>query len=350
VIGRVDRPARRRGPAWETDIAPAQPVPRPRVICAADLEHAPEARLALEQSFDVCYVPGDAEAIGAALAQAQAYYATLHARLTDAMMAAAPGLRAITTPSTGLDHLDLDAAAARGIAVLSLKDDRAFLDGITATAELTWALLLACSRQLPPAVEAARRGDWARDRFRGHQLAGKTCGILGCGRLGTMVAQYARAFRMEVIACDLEPVELSWVEQVSMDELLARSDVLSLHVHLTEANRGLLGATEFARLKPGAVLLNTSRGAIVDEAALLAALEDGRLAAAGLDVIEGEWRDDLADHPLIRYAASHANLVITPHVGGVTYESQALAFEAAARKLVDFFTDTPRDGKGDTTP
>jgi D-3-phosphoglycerate dehydrogenase len=243
-------------------------------------------------------------------------------------------LRVIATPSTGLDHLDLEAMRQRRVALISLRDDTEFLDQITATAEMAWCLLLAVVRRLPWAFQAAQLGVWARDRFRGHQLSGQTLGILGYGRLGRMMSDYGKAFRMRVLACDVRPVEpASGVEMVPFGRLLAESDVLSIHIHLTDANRGLINAAALARMKPGAVLLNTSRGAIVDEQALLAALESGRLAGAGLDVIEGEWRDDLARHPLIRYSLTHQNLVISPHVGGVTFESQSMAYSRIAEKL-----------------
>jgi D-3-phosphoglycerate dehydrogenase len=220
--------------------------------------------------------------------------------------------------------------------VLSLKDDRELLDRITSTAELAWGLILACARRFPEAIDASRRGVWARDAVRGHQLAYKTLGVLGCGRLGTMVAAYAKAFRMHVLGCDVRPVDLPGVENVSFDRLFAESDIVSVHIHLTEENHRLINRDVLARMKPGSILINTSRGAIIDEAALLDALEHGPLAAAGLDVVEGEWRDDLDQHPLIAYAQRHGNLVVTPHVGGVTVEAQETAYSAAARKLAGF--------------
>jgi phosphoglycerate dehydrogenase-like enzyme len=139
---------------------------------------------------------------------------------------------------------------------------------------------------------------------------------------------------MRVLVCDRRPVEPApGIERVDFDRLLTDSDVLSLHVDMTEENRGLIDAPTLARMKRGAVLVNTSRGAIIDEGALLAALENGHLGAAGLDVIDGEWRTDLDQHPLIRYANTHENLVISPHVGGVTYESQRMAYTHTAKKL-----------------
>ena len=283
------------------------------------------------------YVKPTSEEVGKALIDADAYYASLFVRLTEDLIQQAPKLRAISTASTGLDHIDLKAAAKNAIEVLCLKDDREFLDKITATAELAWALVLAACRYLPAATNAAKQGQWARDRFRGHQIAYKTLGILGCGRLGNIVSQYGRAFRMRVIGYDTQQVEIEGVTQVGYDELLQQSDVLSIHIHLNEENRGFVDKKSIAKMKKGAVLINTSRGAIVDEKALLEALESGHLSAAGTDVIDGEWQDNLHAHPMIAYARSHENLVITPHIGGVTYESQEMAYLAAAEKLRDYF-------------
>jgi len=307
------------------------------IVCAAELDHLPAVRGLLESLGRVCYVPATAETLSAALPRADAYYASMHVRITGEMMAQAPRLRVIATPSTGLDHIDLESARGRGIVILSLKDDRELLDQITATAELAWALLLACARRFPEALDAVRAGVWARDAVRGRQVAYKTLGILGLGRLGTMVAQYGQAFRMRVLGCDLRPVSLPGVEQVGLDRLLQESDVLSIHIHLTEENRRLINRERLRSMKPGSILINTSRGAIIDEAALIEVLTKGPLAAAGLDVIEGEWRTDIAEHPLMLYARSHTNLIVMPHVGGVTYESQEMAYTATARKLLDWF-------------
>lgn len=310
---------------------------RYRILNMADLTAAPDSLAPLARVGEVVSLPAGREALLGAIGEFDAYFASLHIRADAEVLARAGRLRAIATPSTGLDHIDLAEAARRGVAILSLKDDTEFLSRVTATAELTWGLLLAVVRRLSGATEAARRGEWARDRFRGRQLSGKTLGVLGYGRLGRIVARYGLAFGMRVLACDVRPLSPeAGVEMADFDTLLREGDVLSIHVHLTEANRGLVSASTLAKMKPGAVLLNTSRGAIVDEAALLAALESGRLAGAGLDVICGEWDADLANHPLVRYAAAHENLVITPHVGGVTHESQAMTLEHTARKLADY--------------
>jgi len=314
-------------------------VKRFRVLNMADVSNCPEVTAPLEAVAEVVSLPADQEVLRRRIGEFDAYMASLAVRADAEVLARAKRLKVIMTSSTGLDHLDLEAAREYGITVLSLKNERAFLDQITATAELAWGLMLAAVRRIPWGFEAAKRGDWARDRFRGHQLSGKTFGILGYGRLGTMVADYAKAFRMRVIACDVRPFEAEGVEPVDFDALLREADVLSIHIHLTPENTGLIGREAFAKMKPGVVLVNTSRGAILDEAAFLEALESGRVGAAGVDVIAGEWRDDLAEHPLIAYARTHENLVITPHVGGVTYESQAMALAFAFRRLADFLQE-----------
>jgi D-3-phosphoglycerate dehydrogenase len=311
-----------------------------KILDMADCTAYPGVFAPLAKLADMVSLPAEQQVLYDRIPEFHGYFASLHVRADRQVIERARQLRVIATSSTGTDHLDLAAAAERHITVLSLKNDTEFLDGITATAELAWGLLLAVVRRLPWATAAAFRGDWARDRFRGRQLSGKTLGILGYGRLGRMVAEYGKAFRMKVLACDVRQVRpADGVTMVDFETLLGQSDVLSVHIHLTEETRGLLDERALARMKPGAVLVNTSRGAIVNEASLLAALESGRLAGAGLDVICGEWDDNLSSHPLIRYANAHENLVISPHIGGVTYESQHLAMEHTVAKLLKFLEE-----------
>jgi len=308
-----------------------------RVLNLADVSAFPDVFDEVLPLADVVTLEPDPQTLATQMPHFDAYFASLHVRLTRETIATSPCLRVIVTPSTGLDHIDMAAAQERGVAVLSLRGETQFLDSITCTAEMAWGLMLAVVRRLPWSFEAAKRGEWARDRFRGHQLSGKTFGTLGYGRLGRIVAQYARAFRMRVLACDVREVTPEpGVELVDFDTLLRESDVLAINIHLTDENRHLIGAAEFARMKPTAWLINTSRGGIIDEEAFVAALEKSAIAGAGVDVIEGEWRDDLADHPLIRYAKTHENLVISPHTGGVTVEAQRMTIEFMVRKLIAF--------------
>jgi D-3-phosphoglycerate dehydrogenase len=305
-----------------------------RVLELSGITHCPEAFDGLREVAEITHAAPSPKALADQLPAHDAYFATLEVRLTRDIIETCPDLRAVATSSTGTDHLDVEALRERGIRLVSLTKETAFLNDVTCTAEMGWALLLAVVRKLPWSFEAAKRGHWARDLFRGHQLSGKTLGILGYGRLGRIMAEIGNGFRMRVLANDVKPAEPApYVTPVDLDTLLRESDVVSVHIHLTPENTGLIDAGVFARMKPGAILVNTSRGAIVDESALLAALESGRLGGAGLDVIHGEWDRNLKDHPLIRYANEHDNLVISPHTGGVTFEAQAMAMRFTADKL-----------------
>jgi D-3-phosphoglycerate dehydrogenase / 2-oxoglutarate reductase len=255
------------------------------------------------------------------------------------VLAAGQALRVVGTPTTGLDHINLQAAQERGVAVLSLKGERAFLDQVYATAEHTIALLLSLVRNIPAAFEAVKSYEWRRDLYRGRELSGKALGIVGCGRLGSMVARYAAAFGMRVLVYDPYQTQLpdGAVACSTLAELLAECDVLSIHVPLNPETEGMLAAEQLAQLRPGAILINTARGAVLDETALLHAMDSGRLAGAAVDVICNEHAvGQGADNPLIEYARTHDNLIITPHIGGATQESIEKADLFIANKIREY--------------
>lgn len=299
--------------------------------------YSPEARAILERLGEVREGPLTRDALLDALPDVNVLIVRLAHQIDAEVLAAAPRLRAIVSATTGLDHIDLKAAAARGVTVLSLRGETEFLRSIPATAEHTWALLLALVRHIPQAFASVVAGEWDRDRFKGHDLAGKRLGILGLGRIGEKIARYGQAFGMTVAAYD--PYRKDWPAGVrrfaSMPELLANSEVLSVHVPLNEETVHLLGTDELALLPRGALLVNTARGQVLDEGALLAALESGHLAGAALDVLWDE-RGGVAASPLVAYARRHDNLLITPHIGGATYESMAATEIFMARKLEAF--------------
>ncbi|MBK8918481.1 MAG: hypothetical protein KA603_04900 [Azonexus sp.] len=249
-------------------------------------------------------------------------------------------LRAIVTATTGLNHIDQEAAKARGIAVLSLRGERTFLDGLTATAEHVWGLLLALVRRIPAATTHVAASGWDRDLFKGRQISGMTLGVVGLGRLGSMVAEYGRAFRMRVIASDIVPVSHApHVVLATLDDLLTAADVVCLLPSYQDSSHRLIGKHEFSMMKPGAVLVNASRGEVIDEFELLDALRSGRLSGAALDVLAGEavrGEDWLRGHPLIEFARTSDRLLITPHIGGATGDSMRLAEDFMARKLSEF--------------
>jgi D-3-phosphoglycerate dehydrogenase len=247
----------------------------------------------------------------------------LKLRVTGDIIASASGLKAIISPTTGLDHVDLQAAQSHDVAVFSLKDETEFLRGVYSTAEHTFALLLSLVRNIPMAAEAVKQYRWQQHQHRGHDLHGKTLGIVGCGRIGTMVAGYGHAFGMRVLGYDPYTTQLpKHVHRCdSLNALLRESQVISIHVPLNEATERMIGADELRLLPGGAFLINTSRGAVLDEDALLESLEQGHLAGAALDVLTDEHLIATREHALIEYARTHANLIITPHISGASQEA-----------------------------
>lgn len=233
-----------------------------------------------------------------------------------------PRCGVIITATTGLNHLDLDALRASGIRVFSLKGQTKFLETVTATAELTMGLIFSLVRNIPAAHQSVIGGMWDRDLFKGNEIAGKKVGVVGYGRLGKIVASYCNAFHMKVIAYDpyVIPNE-EYVSRVeSMDKLFSQSDIVTLHLPLNAETDSIIDGKLLSLMKKSAFLINTSRGQILDENDLLYHLRRKKIAGAALDVICGEEFFS-TENPLINYAQNHNNLLITPHIGGCTWES-----------------------------
>ena len=325
-------------------------MPAWRILNAEPDRYSAEARRILGSIAEVDERELSRDELIAALGAYDALIVRLRFQVDREVLAAGARLRAVATATTGLDHVDVAEAERRGIAVLSLRGEREFLEGVPATAEHTWALLLALVRRIPAAFDSVRQGRWERDAFRGHDLAGRRLGIVGMGRIGRRVAGYGLAFGMEVRGWDPDPAAAPFPAGVgraeSLPDLLRGSDVLSLHAALTSGGTGgsgsagrrpLLGREELALLPPGAVVVNTARGELIDAAALVDALAGDRLGGAALDVIPGERRADDPDRRrLIEYARTGSNLLLTPHLGGATDESMARTEIFMAEKLKGF--------------
>ena len=242
-----------------------------------------------------------------------------------------PRLQLLTT--TGLRNAAIDMQAAADCKVLVCGTGGILYP----TAELTWGLILSLLRHIPDEDRATRAGSWQVSMGQG--LHGRTLGLIGLGRLGSEVARVGNAFQMAVIAWSQNLTAERAAERgatlVSKDELLARADILSIHLVLSARSRGLIGRQELNRMKPTAYLINTSRGPIVDEAALIAALHNGTIAGAGLDVYDEEPLP--LDHPLRRAA----NTVITPHIGYVTQETYTIFFAETVENIQAFLKGAP---------
>jgi len=307
-----------------------------KVFCNVDLTLKNDALKELEKIADVSYFPANQEALLDNIHDFDAYIASGYVVMNREVIDKAKSLKVIATPATGTDHIDVAYAMSRNIDVFHIAKEIELLNGFTATAEMAWALLLSCIRRLPAAFDCAKNGYWARERFTGFQLYNKTLGIIGLGRLGSMMASFGNGFNMNVIGYDTVEKDIKGVKQVSLDDLLKSSDVITVNIHLTEENIKFLSSELFHKMKKGVVLINTSRGAIIDEDALLGNLRSGHVSAAGLDVINGEWDKNLYDHPLIKYAREHDNLVISPHIAGSTVESIIGARVFIANKLAEY--------------
>jgi len=246
-------------------------------------------------------------------------------------------LKAIVSATTGLNHIDVTYANQNNVKVLSLKGEHEFLKNISATAEHTIALLLSLMRNIPSANESVKKGYWDRNLFKGIEISGKTFGILGYGRIGTKVAKYAKAFGAKVIVYDIKnviPEQKDIVVAKTIDELLENCEILSIHVPFNESNNQLLNKSQISKLPKNSIIINTSRGEIINEIDLLESLNSSRILGAALDVLTDEHINSASfSHPLIEYAKTHDNLILTPHVGGATYESMYKTEIFMANKL-----------------
>jgi len=298
-----------------------------RILITEAADFSPEAARVLAEAGDVELADLDRGGLEARIGEAQVLWVRLRHFLDAALLERAPKLEMIATPTTGLTHIDVEAAERRGIRVVSLRGETEFLNGVRATAEYAMALILALLRHLPEAAAHVQAGGWDRQLFRGTEIYNRTVGVVGYGRLGRIVARYLQAFEARVLATDphvtfVEP----GVELVALEKLLAESDVVTLHVNLKKETRGFFGRREFERMKPGSYFINTARGELVDEDALVDGLRSGRLAGAAVDVVAHE-------HDPARRLAGTPNLLITPHIGGCTRESMQKTEEFLAHKV-----------------
>ncbi|MCA1564687.1 MAG: phosphoglycerate dehydrogenase [Acidobacteria bacterium] len=251
-------------------------------------------------------------------------------KVTAALMDEAVRLRAIGRAGVGVDNIDVPAATARGIIVMNAPDGNTMT-----TAEHTLALLLALARSVPQAHASLQGGKWERKKFVGVELRGKTLGVIGLGRIGRVVANRARGFEMKVLAFDPfiapEQARDMELELAPLEEVCARADFLTVHTPLTAETRGIIGAREFACMKPDVRIINCARGGLIDERALYDALKEGRVAGAALDVFEEEPPSQI--NPLLQFDG----VIMTPHLGASTKEAQEGVAVTVAEQMRDYF-------------
>lgn len=249
-------------------------------------------------------------------------------------------LSVVCTASTGRDHIDIDAAQELNKTILSLKNDFEVINKISSTAEHAFSLMLSVLRWIPQANSDTKSGNWDYEPFIGRQMDHLTLGVIGYGRLGKLFTHYCKAFGSRVLVYDpyvkVENESNGEVIQTNLDELLIESDIISVHVHLDKETYKMVNKSWFDKMKDTVILINTSRGDVINEEDLIFFLENNPKSRVGADVIANEIDQDKGSS-LLRFAEKSNRVIITPHIGGMTIEGQQIAYTHAAMKLKEFF-------------
>lgn len=265
----------------------------------------------------------------------------LSTQLDEAYLSTYPTLKAIASPTTGLTHIDTRYCDKKGIRIFSLLDCRQAIEKVTSTSELTVGLIISLLRSIPKAhIDVVLNGSWDRDRFRSRQLSGMTLGIIGLGRIGGHLAGYAKAFGMNVVAYDpfISATRFTdcSVTQLDLDKVLELADIVSINANLREDNQNLIGAEQIEGMKPGALLVNTARGALLDEDAVVKALRQGHLGGVAVDVLSQEQDEKLRKQsPLVCAAKEGLDVIVVPHIGGCTSDAMHITEECLAEYVVN---------------
>lgn len=312
-----------------------------RITITESSDYNPEAIRLYQQAGDLVLLDAGAQAGIEQLKGSDVLVIRLKIAFTEQILQQLPGLRCIVTPTTGLDHIDMDAAARRSVSVLSLKGETEFLDRIPSTAEHTWALILATQRRLVPAAIHTRDALWNRDLFKGYNLRGKTIGIIGMGRVGRQVAGFANCFGMNILYFDpfQENLPSYGIQVTDIEDLYRQSDIVTIHIPLTAATRKFASAAHIRLMKKNASIINTSRGEVWDEPAVAEAIRQGNISSAATDVLSDEFSDKaVRENELIRLQAQGYPILITPHIAGATYDSMHETELFMAQKFIQQFT------------
>ena len=243
-------------------------------------------------------------------------------------------IKTVCTASTGTNHIDMEYCKREGIEVLSLTKDYDVIKTITSTAEMAFTLMLALIRNLPKAVDGASKFDWDYEKYIGRQLDHMIVGVIGYGRLGKHFSRFCDPFFDGIFVCDpyIRMFGCNYTRLV-LDELLSKSDIVSLHVHLNKETYHMINEETINKMKDGAYLVNTSRGDIVDEEAVIEAIRNGKLKGYATDVISDELNDNVSNSELIKAMNEGLNIIISPHIAGMTVEAQEIAYLNSIRKL-----------------
>jgi len=308
-----------------------------KVICITPLDHIPTVLNRLHEICDVTYLPNISKDELRNLLLKTNYNAIFtnpnkqNFKLDFALLNNTT-IKLINTASTGTNHINFDDCKKLDIEVYSLTKDYELIRKLPSTAELAFGLALSLMRKIPQSFDDVKRGNWNYEPYVGRQLAGLTAGIIGYGRLGTFMARYCHAFGMKVLVND--PLKNVFeYDQVSKEEIYERCDLISLHVHVSPDTHEMIDENAVNRMLKKPYIINTSRGEIVNETQIARAIKEGKISGYGADVIVDEFSESVENSELIKLSKKGYNVLITPHIGGMSIEGQERAYLYAVEKF-----------------
>ena len=308
-----------------------------KILCITPIKHLDGVYKKLQSYGEVIYEPEiDKDELKNLLNQTNADYLFTNPNkqnfILDTEVLKDSNVKVINTCSTGLNHIDLNYCKKNNIDVWSLKEDYELINDLPSTSELAFGLMMSLMRNIPSGYNHVKSGGWDYEPYVGHQIKGKTIGVIGYGRLGKIMCDLFYGGGVKLLASD--PYErITTARGVPLDELLEKSDVVFLHTHVTDETRGMVDDEFLSQMKQGSYLINTARGELVDEVAIIESIKVGHLKGYGTDVIKDEF-GDIQNSKLVEFSMNpNNNVVITPHIGGMTIEGQTKAYHWAIGKF-----------------
>ena len=308
-----------------------------KIVCITPIKHLDEVYERLEQYGEVIYIPEISKLELTTLLSETPDIEYLFTNpnkqnfILDEEVLKNSNIKVINTCSTGLNHIDMDYCERNNVEVWSLKEDFELINDLPSTAELSFGLMMSLLRKIPEGFDSVKKGEWDYEPFIGRQVKGLTIGIIGFGRLGKITAELFKGWGVNILVSDPYVGTFEY-EQVEIKEIQKKSDVVFLHLHANKETRNMVDRELLSNMKKGSILINTSRGELVNEKDVINSIKEGHLGGYGTDVITDEF-GDVKESELVEFSRENNNVVITPHVGGMTWEGQTKAYKWAIDKF-----------------
>ena len=308
-----------------------------KIVCITPIKHLDEVYERLEQYGEVIYIPEISKLELTTLLSETPDIEYLFTNpnkqnfILDEEVLKNSNIKVINTCSTGLNHIDMDYCERNNVEVWSLKEDFELINDLPSTAELSFGLMMSLLRKISEGFDSVKKGEWDYEPFIGRQVKGLTIGIIGFGRLGKITAELFKGWGVNILVSDPYVGTFEY-EQVEIKEIQKKSDVVFLHLHANKETRNMVDRELLSNMKKGSILINTSRGELVNEKDIINSIKEGHLGGYGTDVITDEF-GDVKESELVEFSRENNNVVITPHVGGMTWEGQTKAYKWAIDKF-----------------